>query len=223
MADRAPRLHDARAVTCRRPNREPPKHGFLRYVAELVMRKIYEDRDAEALPQMWGFLDGEERTRATRSDALESICLVLYCLLAHMQIKSLRVGFLPKERRAGKHDLVGLRREDIADWCRLSESTVSHVLTLLRRSGLLFGPSRDRVNHIAQPCEENDDGTYDWLPAVRRFSWSFFMGLGVDVWLAELRAPSKPKPSTPTVSASSARRLAAELADAHALDGPPDG
>ena len=220
---RSPRRHDPRAASCRRPNRPAIKHGFLRYAAELFVRKIYEERDGETLGELWQFIDGTDPGRATRSDFLESNCLVVYCLLSRVQLRSLRVGFPHQQRdRRSKHDMVGLSRSAIADWCGLSERTVSMVCTLLRRAGLVHGPSRtDRANWIKQPCE-TVDGTTEWKPAVRRFSFMFFAGLGLGAWLAELReGKAKPAAPAPTVTAASVSKLAGELAEA--LSASPDG
>jgi hypothetical protein len=250
---RAPRRHDRRSVhdspfkdfgptSCRRPNRPPIKNGFLHYAAEKFIwifygcRGLDPEHPEQKVPTFAGlwklvdhvhFDDDEERKTATRSDFLASICLVVYCILSRLQLRSLRVGFdhQTRDRRGRKHDMVGLSRSAIAEWCQISERTVSLVFTLLRRAGLVSGPSRtDKANHIAQPCEEQDDGTTDWLPAVRRVSFALFAELGLGVWLADLRKPpAQPEAPAPTVSSASARKVVAELADLHALDGPPDG
>jgi hypothetical protein len=252
----APRRHDRRSVhdspfkdfgptSCRRPNRPAIKNGFCHYAAEkfvwiLYGLRGYEDpkQTAPTFAALWKlidavhFADDETRERATRSDFLQSICLVVYCILSRFQIRSGRVGFDHQKRDnlGRKHDMVGLSRSAIAEWCQISERTVSLVFTLLRRAGLVHGPSRtDKANHIAQPCEQDDDTT-EWLPAVRKMQFVFFAELGLGPWLAGLRKPPA-KPDAPaTVQVKTTRRgkwigsnFVAELADVHALDGPPDG
>ena len=218
--------HDSRARTCRRPKRPPIAHPFLRAAADAFRRAVYEERNAKILPELWQFIDGEGRTRATRSQLLENLCLIVEGNLARTRIKCGRIGHRRKTLRRGKkNDFVGLPVFLQMQWSDLSMSTVSHLLTLLRRAGLVHGPSRgDKVNHISQPCERQPDGSFEWLTAVRRFSFTFFQGLGLGTWLAQLRGgPAKPAPAAaPSVDSSSARKLVAALASEHALERPPD-
>jgi DNA-binding transcriptional ArsR family regulator len=220
--------HDSRARSCRRPARPPIAHPFLRAASDAFRRAIYEERNGKILPELWQFIDGEARTRATRSQLLESICLIVECLLSRSRIKCGRVGHRRKTLRRGrKNDFVGLPIFVVMQWTGLSMSTVSHVLTLLRRSGLVHGPSRgDKVNHISQPCERQADGTFEWLTAVRRVNFLFFAGLGcgLGTWLGKLReGPPKPATATaPSVDSVSARKIVAALAASHAIADPPD-
>ena len=219
--------HDSRARTCRRPARPEIAHPFLRAAANSFRRAVYEERNAKILPELWQFIDGEARTRATRSQLLESLCLIVESNLARTRIKCGRIGHRRKTLRRGKkNDFIGLPIFLQMQWSDLSMSTVSHMLTLLRRAGLIHGPSRgDKVNHINQPCERQADGSFEWLTAVRRFSFTFFAGLGLGAWLAQLRGGT-PKPAAagaPSVDSSSARKLVAALAAEHALERPPDG
>jgi hypothetical protein len=219
--------HDSRARTCRRPARPPIAHPFLRASADAFRRAIYDERNSKILPELWQFIDGEARTRATRSQLLENVCLVVECLLARTRIKCGRVGHRRKTLRRGKkNDFVGLPIFLIMQWTGLSMSTVSHVLTLLRRAAMVHGPSRgDKVNHIAQPCERQPDGSFEWLTAVRRFNFLFFAGLpGFGSWLGKLRdgAPKPAAAAVPSVDSVSARNLIAGLAASHALEDPPD-
>ena len=187
---------------------------------------MYDERNRKILPELWDYIEGGGASgRATRSELLENLCLLVECLLARMRIKCGRVGHRRKALRRGKkNDFVGLPIFVIMQWTGLSMSTVSHLLTLLRRAGFLHGPSRnDKVNHINQPCEQQIDGSYEWLTAVRRFDFLFFVGLGVGPWLFALRTPKKPEPAGDQVSSSKARGLVAALAAGRALDGPPDG
>lgn len=171
----------------------------------------------------------EHEDRRTREDLIASFTTVVYCLLARLDLKSLRVGWPRTWHADGRtHDFAGLPRETIAKWCGLSEVTVSRVLTAMRRAGLVCGPSLDGVNHIAQPRELTDDG-HGWraFPAIRRFTVLFFAGLGESDDLAELRT-SRPRPPTPKglpvggVHPNSAAALIGALANTHALERPPD-
>lgn len=218
--------HDRRALTCRRPARPAIAHPFLRAAANSFRRVIYEERNSKILTALWEFIHGGAETRrATRSEFLENLCLLVECNLARMRIKCGRVGHRRKKLRRGKkNDFVGLPVFLQAQWCNLSLSTVSHLHTLLRRSGYIHGPSRlDKVGHIAQPCEQQTDGSYEWLTAVRRFDFQFFVELGLGPWLAFLRAPKEQPAAGEKVNSSKARALVASLAAGRALDGPPDG
>ena len=218
--------HDRRALTCRRPARPAIAHPFLRAAANSFRRFVYDERNSKILTTLWEFIHAENETgRATRSEFLENLCLLVECNLARMRIKCGRVGHRRKALRRGrKNDFVGLPTFVQAQWCNLSLSTVSHLHTLLRRSGYLHGPSRtDKVGHIAQPCELQSDGSYEWLTAVRRFDFTFFVELGLGPWLAFLRAAKKPIEAGEKVNSSKARALIASLAAGRALDGPPDG
>lgn len=228
-----------KAVCRRRPrarcsgwNRPRIRNGFLHYVAVVVsgilahhtpwfeLRYLLDDH----VPAT-----GEERERGVREDFLKNIALVISALLARMDLKSLRVGHHAGRHR--KHDFVGLTVETIAGWTRLSESTVSRVLTLLRESGLVHGPGRDGVHHINQPCDRLADGSYEWHPAIRQFSELFFIGLGKDIvrQLHELRTRSPdPAPDRGVSQAQAVGRKAdqarvAREARLAALARPPDG
>jgi hypothetical protein len=190
---------------------------------------------------------GGERIRDVRADLIDSIVMVMVCLLARVDLKSLRVGHHAGRRR--KHDFVGLSVETIATWCGLSVSTVSHVLTLLRRAGLIHGPAREEnaANRIGQPwdlhrriggvCSCGDaacrvpDGITEWHPAIRRVDVAFFAVLGLGPELHRLRTKlEQPEPEQEAIARGRAVRAAVELEGEHAArlrrlypDGPPDG
>lgn len=219
----SPRQHNPRA--CRLPRRPRIRNGFLHFVAAKFRREMQR---ATPFAELRRLVDdhvpstGGERIRGVRSDLVESICLVVYCLLARLDLKSLRVGFHAGRRR--EHDFVGLSRQTLASWTGLSEETVSRVLTLLRRAGLVHGPGRDGVNVIRQPVDRTDGG-WEWHPAVRRVDPLFFLGLGFGPWLHEVRT-GKPAPSPAdraAVSPKSTRALVGALANTRALERPPDG
>ncbi len=163
---------------------------------------------------------GGARQRGVRSDLLESIALVVTCLLSRMDIRSLRVGHHAGDGR--RHDFVGLTRETIASWCGLSEETVSRALALLRRAGLVHGPGKEGPNVIPQPVDKLPGGGYDWHPAIRRFDTLFFLGLGQGIaeWLHRLRTPPK-KPVAGVARGWCA--VVGGLVNTHALERPPDG
>ena len=217
-----------RAIRGRRPRpclRRPPiAHGFLHRCAALVAGRL---RSSAPSP-WWGLrllLDdhvpstGTERQRSRRADLVESIVVVVTCLLARMDLKSLRVGF--PAGRGKKHDFVGLSRFTIAGWCGLDESTVSRVLSLLRRASLVHGPARDAMdpNRIAQPYDGDDE---KWLPAVRRIDELFFAGLGVGRELHLLRTaePQRPRSAEQAQAARSARGVVDGIISR--LGRPPD-
>lgn len=208
---RKPRLHDRRCV---REPRAPLKLGVFRWTCEVLLKRL----QARTLPPSLAAIIDDEK-RANRSDGLESIWSVVWCLLAFTSLKSFRVGY--RQPRGQTHDLVGLSVQQIAAWCGLATSTVSHVLSILRRAGYVYGPSKDGVNHINQPWERLAGGELAPLPAVRRFAFVFFAELGLGTLIAEKRAGRKAPPAPPTVAPSSARRLIDGLADAHALERPP--
>ena len=175
---------------------------------------------------------GAERIRDVRADLVDSIVMVMVCLLSRLDLKSLRVG-----RHAGrhrKHDFVGLSRQTIASWCDLDESTVSRVLTLLREAGLVHGPGRREGarNVIGQPWDKRPDGTTEWHPAIRRVDVAFFAVLGLGPELHAIRTPAPAvNPEQERVAAGRAARAASDaLAESNrrrlaALfpDEPPDG
>jgi hypothetical protein len=202
-----PRLHDRTRV--RRPQ-APLRNGRLNYAANVFLEKLQARTPP---PSLASFI--EKKNRANRSDGLESIWAVVYCLLAFTSLKSYRIGYRqPRDR--WRHDLVGVTVAKIAQWCGLDKSTVSHILTLLRRCGYLFGPSEDGVNHINQPCEKNESGGFKHLPAIRRFTFVFFAELGPEVMSLLLAKPA-PTAATATVHPSSAVDLINALKDAKGL------
>jgi DNA-binding transcriptional ArsR family regulator len=208
-----PRLHNR---SCVRKPKAPLRNGALRYTANVLLERL---QDRAPPPSLAAIIEDEHR--ANRSDGLESIWAVVVCLLAFTNLKSFRVGF--RQRRGTGHDLVGLSVVQISRWCGLSLSTVSHVLTILRRAGYVHGPSKDKVNHINQPWERLQSGALAPLPAIRRFQFAFFAELGVGTLIARKRlGEPAPKAVTATVHPDSARNLIRALGDQHALDGPPD-
>jgi len=221
---RKPRLHNSRAV---RVPKAPLKNGVLKFAAKVLGWNLFHERKP---PAALAALIEPDNGRANRSDGLESIWMVIYCLLAFMNLKSFRVGHRQRvadPRRGGKKfDLVGVSIKTIVQATGLDDSTVSHVLTLLRHAGYVHGPGKDGVNVIPQPWETLADGTLAPLPAVRRFTFAFFAELGDDVGrlIIEKRlAPAAPAPPAPaTVHPESARALVKQLGDAVALRGPPD-
>lgn len=194
----------------------PLHYGPFNYAADVFLERL----KARRLPPSLAAIIEDEK-RANRSDGLESIWMVVFCLLAYTSIKSFRVGFR-KRRDRWRHDLVGVTVAMIAKHCGLDDRTVSGVLTILRRAGYVDGPSDDGVNHINQPWEMVD-GQYKPLPAIRRFTFTFFAELGDVGTLIALKRAEKPAPTAPaaTVSHASAAAVVAELANTHALD-PPD-
>jgi hypothetical protein len=167
----------------------------------------------------------EHEDKATRGDLLENIALVVWCLLARMDLKSFRVGHRKRYRVGGRVlDFAGLPVETIAKWTGISRRTVTRVCTILRKARLVAGPGwskkrgGDCFNVIGQPWEEDEHGRRKSFPAIRRFSPLFFDALGEGESLAELR-----KPGDPPVPAGPLPRLVRELAASHALERPPDG
>jgi DNA-binding transcriptional ArsR family regulator len=206
-----------------REPKAPLRNGALRYASDVLLERLRARTPPASLAALI-----ELEKRANRSDLLESIWMVVTCLLAFMSLKSLRVGY--RQRRGRKHDLVGLSVERISHMCGLSISTVSHVLTLLRRCGYVHGPAKDGVNAIKQPWERLDHGALAPLPAIRRFQFQFFseLGGGVGALVAEKRL-AQPAPAAPaTVHPESARALVQALGDQHGhpestRGRPPDG
>lgn len=229
MTEAAPpakhRQHNPRA--CRLTTRPRIRNGFLHFVAAKFRFAMWHGTPFAELRRL---IDeqvpstGTPRVRALRSDLIESISLVVYCLLSRLDLRSLRVGFHAGHRR--KHDFVGLSRQTLASWTGLSEETVSRVMTLLRRAGLVHGPGRDGVNIIAQPCDLVG-GAYVRHPAIRRFDPLFFQGLGVGTWLHRIRTGADQAPPSPAdraaVGPKSTRALVGGLAHTLALERPPDG
>jgi DNA-binding transcriptional ArsR family regulator len=211
-APRKPRLHDPRCV---RWPKSPLRLGVFRFSATRLLERL---QDRELPPSLAAII--ERPDKANRSDGLDSIWRVVACLLAFTSLKSFRVGF--RQRRGHGFDLVGLAVASIAAYTDLDESTVSHVLTLLRKAGYVHGPGRDGVNVIKQPWETLAGGELAPLPAVRRFSFVFFAELGLGSLIALKRAGT-PAPATPaaTVHPSSAAKLIAALAVSKGA-GPPE-
>ena len=174
---------------------------------------------------------GADRLRDVRADLIDSVVMVMVCLLSRLDLKSLRVGHHAGRRR--QHDFVGLSRDTIASWCGLHPSTVSRVLTLLRRAGLVHGPAREEgaVNVIGQPWDRRPDGSTEWHPAIRQLNVAFFAVLGLGPELHEIRtAPAAPDPAERVARGRAVRASADALAEANrrrlaALfpDEPPDG
>jgi DNA-binding transcriptional ArsR family regulator len=161
--------------------------------------------------------------RANRSDGLDSIFRVVACLLAYTSLKSFRVGHRQRAKKWGRFDLVGVSLETIVRATGLDDSTVSHVLSILRRAGYVHGPGRDGVNVIKQPWETLAGGELAPLPAVRRFAFVFFaeLGPGVAVLVAKKRAGEPAPAPAATVHPESASKLVAGLAVAKST-GPPE-
>jgi len=209
---RKPRLHTPSRV---RVPTAPLHYGPFNYASDVFLERL----KARRLPPSLAAIIEDEK-RANRSDGLESIWMVVFCLLAFTSIKSFRVGYR-KRRDRWKRDLVGVTVEKIATFCGLDDRTVSGVLTILRRAGYVDGPSDDGVNHINQPWE-TVDGAYKPLPAIRRFTFAFFAELGDVGSLIALKRAGTTKPTpTATVSHASVADVVAELANTHALE-PPD-
>lgn len=205
-----------RAVCRRHPrarragwNRDRIRNGFLHYVA-LVVGGVLRQRTPWF--ELRYLLDdhvpatGAKRERGVRSDLIEHIILVVAALLAAMDIKSLRVGRYVGDRR--KHGFIGLTVETIAKWTQLDEGTVSRILNLLRRAGLVKGPGRDGIHVIDQPHDRRADGSYEHHPAIRQFTDLFWAGLGPGVreQLHRLRNPEqKPEAGTSAAHVLAAR------------------
>ncbi len=227
-----------RPRACRLVRRPPIRHAFLLRAAT-VFRAIAHDprRMARSFPSVWSLVRHE--TRATRADLLEGLALVVWCALSRMDLRSLRVGWRVRRRivEGRVYDFAGLPRATIGRWADLSESTVSRAFGIMRKAGLVDGPGHDGWHVIPQPCErvpvdERHPRGFRGLPAVRRFREEFFAGLGEGPALAFVRSSvsSSPAPApgaAAALAASSAQvqaaRLIATLANAHALERPPDG
>lgn len=213
-APRKPRLRDP----LRAPAPPAPlKLGCFKYAAKVFAQRLQSYDLPPALEAIIGLPN-----RANRSDGLASLWRVVWCLLAYTSLKSFRVGHRQRAKKWGRFDLVGV---SLATLCRLTdldESTVSDVLSILRRAGYVHGPGRDGVNVIKQPWETAADGTREPLPAIRRFTFAFFVELGPEVALLVARKRAgEPRPApAATVSPESARQLVAGLAVAKGLDPP---
>lgn len=222
--------HDPRA--CRLLCRPRIRHALL-FEASRKFRRLVTSLQLSSFPELAKLIEHE--SRATRSDLLEGLALVVEALLSRTDVKSLRVGWRRRYRSNGKtHDFQGLRRELLAKWSQLSESTTSRACTILRRAGLVHGPGWDGVNVIAQPYERcavtaaTPRGRRGF-PCVRRVHESFFVALGMGAWLHDLRA-DKPKVVAevpPDVAAALASKNIAAFGGvvdelARALAPPPD-
>lgn len=173
---------------------------------------------------------GAERKRGRRCDVTQSIVLVFCALLSRLDLASLRVGHHAGRRR--KHDFVGLSRYTIACWTGLSIETVSAVLSLLRRAGLVSGPTPDRgdSHRIAQPFDLDEEGVCEWHPAIRRLDVRLFVVLGFGPELHRLRTRERPDHSAEVERLNAGRqiRAAVEAGGVERLarlfpNGPPDG
>ena len=217
-------------------SRRPIRHAFFRSAAGKFWQLITDDKFWPAFvarfPELAQLVEHEKR--ATRRDLRMGIASVVWHSLSRCDKKSLRVGWRHRHQGADgrMHDFVGLPRDVVARWTRLSESTVSRAWTLLRRSSIMAGPSLDGFNHIAQPREDCavSDATPNGvrgLPAIRRFFEHFFERLGLGRWLGLLRnppAPSSPAPLEPARAVADRNvKAVGDLVDelARAL-GPPD-
>lgn len=214
-APRKPRLHDR---ACWRWPAAPLKLGVFKYAAT----KFLERLQAYQLPPSLDAIIGLEG-RANRSDGLDSIFRVVACLLAFTSLKSFRVGHRQRAKKWGRFDLVGVSLATIVRATGLDDSTVSHVLTVLRHAGYVHGPGRDGVNVIRQPWETLAGGELAPLPAVRRFTFAFFAELGpaVGVLVATKRAGEPAPAPAATVHPDSTAKLVAGLAVAKST-GPPE-
>ena len=227
--------HDPRA--CRLLSRPRIRHALLFEAARKFRSLVTDDHRwpdfVARFPELAKLIEHE--SRATRSDLREGLALLVEALASRADVKSLRVGWRRRFRANGRvYDFVGLRRELLAKWTGLAESTVSRACTLLRRSGLVHGPGWDGVNVIPQPWErcEVTEATprgRRGFPCIRRFHESFFVALGMGAWLHDLRADKpKVKPEVPpdVAAALASKNIAAfggvvdELA--RALAPPPD-
>jgi hypothetical protein len=218
-APRKPRLHDRRAFDRGEVQwpRAPLRLGVFRFSAARLLERL---RDRQIPPSLAAIIERPEK--ANRCDGLDSIWRVVACLLAFTSLKSFRVGHRQRAKVWGRFDLVGLAVETIEAATGLDESTVSHVLTVLRHAGYVHGPGRDGVNVIKQPWETLAGGELAPLPAVRRFTFAFFAELGLGALIAAKRA-GEPAPAAPaaTVHPESAAKLIAALAAAKST-GPPE-
>lgn len=213
-APRKPRLRDP----LRAPAPPAPLNfGPFKYAAKVFAQRLQAYDLPPALEAIIGRPD-----RANRSDGLASIWRVVWCLLAFTSLKSLRVGHRQRAKKWGRFDLVGVSLSTLVQLTGLDVSTVSDVLSTLRRAGYVHGPGKDGVNVIKQPWE-TVDGVREPLPAIRRFTFAFFVELGpeVSVLVGQARA-GKPRPeAAATVSHESAVQLVAGLAVAKST-GPPE-
>lgn len=213
---RKPRLHNPRCV---REPKAPLRNGALLHVATKLLERLKGPKK-QLPPSLKAVIDHSPEHRELRCDGLESIWVVIYCLLAFMSIKSLRVGYRQRAaRRRGwkSYDLVGVAIKQICGWTGLDDSTVSHVLSVLREAGWLQGPSKnkDGPNHINQPWETLADGRRAPLPAIRRFTFVMFAELGLAPMLTRARTqPAKPEAAPDPNSRATTLRA---LADAHTL------
>jgi hypothetical protein len=213
--------------------RPPIRFGFLHRVASSFGAAM---RSGKPAPH-WGIRmscddrvpsTGRDRQRRRRWDLTESIVLVMWALLARVDLRSLRVGHHAGRRR--KHDFVGLSRFTIACWTGLSEETVTRVLAILRHAGLVHGPGWDNINVIRQPYDVDARGVREWHPAIRRLDLRFFVVLGFGPELHELRTRKRPATSADVERANAGREVRAAV-ETRALDaiarlfpnGPPDG
>jgi hypothetical protein len=212
-APRKPRLRDP----LRAPAPPAPlKFGPFLYAAKVFSQRLQRYELPPALEAIIGLPD-----RANRCDGLASIWRVVWCLLAFTSLKSFRVGHRQRAKKWGRFDLVGVSIATLRRLTGLDDSTISDVLSILRRAGYVHGPGRDGVNVIKQPWE-TIDGQREPLPAIRRFTFAFFVELGPEVSLLVARARAgQPRPTTATVSPESARELVSALAAAKST-GPPE-
>lgn len=208
---RKPRLHTPTRV---RVPTAPLHYGPFNYAVNVFLKLLQARTPPPSLAALI-----EIPNRANRCDGLESIWMVVFCLLAHTSIKSFRVGFR-KRRDKWKRDLVGVTIEMICKYTGLDDRTISGVLTLLRTAGYVDGPSQDGVNHINQPCD-TVDGSYKHLPAIRRFTFAFFAELGDVGNLIALKRSEKPAPTAAPAIAATVAAVVGVLANTHALK-PPD-
>jgi hypothetical protein len=220
--------HDPRA--CRLLRRPRIRHALL-FEAARKFRRLVTSLQLSAFPELSRLIEHEDR--ATRSDLLEGLALVVEAECSRADVKSLRVGWRRRVRSNGRvFDFVGLPRVTVGNWTGLAESTVSRAFTILRRAGLIHGPGHDGVNVIPQPVEAcpitaaTPRGRRG-LPAVRRFDELFFVALGMGAWLQHCRTTKTPPKTPPAVAHTIASRNIVRVGRvvdelARALGPPPD-
>lgn len=212
---------------------------ILAAAAAALYRRLHNDR--ASFPELRKAIRYAATSDGERSEILETIILVMVCLLVRTSLQSLRVGWPSSRMKGGrKHDFAGLPRSTIARWTGRSEASICRALQILRHVGWVHGPGRDALNVIKQPveacderyCRPTESGVHG-LAAVRRISVLFFAELGLQPQLAELQAARANDGAAQVVDIAQKRaaaagparsvvRLVGTLAAKLALERPPD-
>lgn len=160
-----PFQQDGRKVTT--DNTGQSRRTMIQYA---MIEKVQKFFAKPSLLPMLNAVNGS--TRQMRSERREGCILMLESMLYHMDITSLRVGYIIEET----NEFVYRKLEFLAEKAGITLSRAERAIKDLKESGILS---------MKRTWEENEDGSYTGKPSTKQIAKEFLNYLGFEDWLLD--------------------------------------